>query len=225
GWAAFDQDNVHTLFNEIPFADHGAMLDPPTADVTGRILWMLGRLGYPRTDQRVRRALDFIRREQEADGCWFGRWGVNYIYGAWLVLCGLRSIGEDLQQPYIRKAADWLQAHQNADGGWGETCDSYRQPELRGQGPSTCSQTAWAVMGLVEAGEAASAAARRGLEYLIGQQRPDGSWYEDYFTGTGFPGHFYIRYHMYRQFFPLMALARFRNALAPEPPASQDLSP
>lgn len=214
GWGAFDQDNDHTLFNQIPFADHGAMLDPPTVDVTGRILWMLGRTGFiEKARPHVDRALKFIRSEQEPDGCWFGRWGVNYLYGTWLVLMGLKSIGEDVSQPYIQRAAKWYKKHQNEDGGWGETCDSYIKPELRATGNSTNSQTAWAVMALVEVGEADSDAVKRGVQYLIDQQKEDGSWYEDEFTGTGFPGHFYIRYHMYRQFFPLMALARYRNAL------------
>ncbi len=213
GWAAFDRDNDHALFNEIPFADHGAMLDPPTVDVTGRILWMLGRIGHATDAPRVRRAIDFIYSEQEYDGCWWGRWGVNYIYGTWLVLTGLHAIGEDMTQPRIRKAVEWIKSHQNEDGGWGETCDSYLDPKLRGQGHSTCSQSAWALMALIETGEAESDTAAKGVQYLIEQQLEDGSWYEDYFTGTGFPGHFYIRYHMYRQFFPLMALSRYRTAL------------
>ncbi len=211
GWAAFDQDNDHTLFNEIPFADHGAMLDPPTVDVTGRILWMLGRINPDGNDSMVQRALAFIKSEQETDGCWFGRWGVNYIYGTWLVLTGLRSIGEDPSQAYIRKAADWLKEHQNEDGGWGETCRSYKLPNLRGKGKSTNSQTAWAVMGLMEADAAESPAAKRGAKYLVKHQKKDGSWFEKEFTGTGFPRHFYIKYHLYQIFFPLMALARYRS--------------
>lgn len=213
GWAAFDQDNDHELFNQIPFADHGAMLDPPTVDVTGRILWMLGRINHDVNDPMVQRALQFIKSEQEPDGCWFGRWGVNYIYGTWLVLSGLRSIGEDPSQTYIRKAADWLKEHQNEDGGWGETCRSYEDPKLRGKGKSTNSQTAWAVMGLIEADAAESNAAKRGTQYLVKHQKKDGSWYEDEFTGTGFPRHFYIKYHLYQIFFPLMALARYQNKI------------
>ncbi|MCF8719261.1 squalene--hopene cyclase [Nitrospina gracilis] len=213
GWGAFDQDNDHELFNEIPFADHGAMLDPPTVDVTGRILWMLGRIGHDPKDPRIEHALTFIRDSQEREGCWFGRWGVNYIYGTWLVLMGLSSIGEDMQSPMVRKAVDWLNSRQNADGGWGETCHSYSDYEYAGKGDSTKSQTAWALMALVEAGEVDSEAVRRGVEYLIATQLGNGSWYEDEFTGTGFPEHFYIRYHMYRQFFPLMALARYRHVL------------
>jgi squalene-hopene/tetraprenyl-beta-curcumene cyclase len=211
GWAAFDQDNDHELFNEIPFADHGAMLDPPTVDVTGRILWMLGRINHDVNDPMVQRALAFIKSEQEPDGCWFGRWGVNYIYGTWLVLSGLRSIGEDPSQAYIRKAADWLKEHQNDDGGWGETCRSYELPNLRGKGKSTNSQTAWAVMGLIEADAAESPAAKRGTQYLVKHQKKNGSWFEKEFTGTGFPRHFYIKYDLYQIFFPLMALARYRN--------------
>ncbi len=210
GWGAFDQDNDHRLFNLIPFADHGAMLDAPTVDVTGRVLWLMGRLHTDRNHPQVQKALKFIRGEQEADGCWFGRWGVNYIYGTWLVLCGLQSMNEDMSQPYIRKAVDWMKAHQNEDGGWGETCESYRNPQLRGQGTSTASQTAWALMALMATGEAHSPEAQRGVEFLIRTQLDDGSWHEDHFTGTGFPGHFYIKYHMYAQFFPLMALARYR---------------
>ena len=211
GWAAFDQDNDHELFNQIPFADHGAMLDPPTVDVTGRVLWMLGRINHNPNDPMVQRAIRFIKSEQEDDGCWFGRWGVNYIYGTWLVLTGLRSIGEDPSQAYIRKAAEWLKEHQNEDGGWGETCRTYEEPHLRGKGKSTKSQTAWALMGLMEADATESPAVKRGIDYLIQQQKADGSWYEDQFTGTGFPIHFYIKYHMYLIFFPLMALARYRN--------------
>ncbi len=213
GWGAFDRDNDHELFNEIPFADHGAMLDPPTVDVTGRILWMLGRIGHDPKDPRVEHALTFIRDSQEREGCWFGRWGVNYIYGTWLVLMGLSSIGEDMQSSMVRRAVDWLNSRQNGDGGWGETCYSYSDYEYAGKGDSTKSQTAWALMALVEAGEAQSEVVRRGVEYLITTQQDDGSWYEDEFTGTGFPEHFYIRYHMYRQFFPLMALARYRHVL------------
>ncbi len=211
GWGAFDQDNDHELFNQIPFADHGAMLDPPTVDVTGRILWLLGRIQFDPNDPKVQKALKFIREDQEEDGCWFGRWGVNYIYGTWLVLSGLNSIGEDMSQSYICKAVHWLKNHQNSDGGWGETCESYTDPTLRGQGVSTNSQTAWAVMALTEAGEGESANAKKGIDYLIQNQKQNGSWYEDEFTGTGFPGHFYIKYHMYQQFFPLMALARFKH--------------
>lgn len=213
GWGAFDKDNDHELFNEIPFADHGAMLDPPTVDVTGRILWMLGRIEYERDDPQVQHAIQFIKDSQEREGCWYGRWGVNYIYGTWLVMMGLGSIGEDMSQPMAQKAVNWLKSRQNPDGGWGETCYSYSDYNFAGKGESTKSQTAWALMTLIEAGEAGSAEVRHGIDYLIRTQEDDGSWYEEQFTGTGFPEHFYIRYHMYRQFFPLMALARYRHVL------------
>lgn len=239
GWGAFDQDNDHDLFNEIPFADHGAMLDPPTVDVTGRILWFLGLLRFDREHPQVKRAIDFIKSEQEHDGCWYGRWGVNYIYGTFLVLNGLGSIGEDMTQDVACRAVDWILSHQNGDGGWGETCDSYAKPHLRGQGNSTASQTAWAIMGLLATqmsggdnvrlganGATTSAmgrrldddsvyavALRKGADYLIRHLGDDGSWDESEFTATGFPVHFFIRYHMYRQFFPLMALARYRHAI------------
>ncbi|MFQ5671685.1 MAG: squalene--hopene cyclase [Nitrospinales bacterium] len=213
GWGAFDQDNDLELLNKIPFADHGAMLDPPTADVTGRILWLLGILGYKKEHPQVRRAIAFVKRNQEADGSWYGRWGVNYVYGTFLALTGLRSIGEAMDQAFVRKAVDWLEAHQNEDGGWGETCDTYEDPSLRGAGASTASQTAWAVMGLLTAGQANGEPARRGVEYLIARQNEAGTWWEDQFTGTGFPVHFFIKYHMYQHYFPLMALARYRAAI------------
>ncbi len=214
GWAAFDKDNTLTFLNWIPFADHGAMVDFPTADITGRMLEAMAAFGYDRSDPRARRGIDFIRKTQEADGCWWGRWGVNYIYGTWSVLRGLAGIGEAVSQPYIQKSLQWLKDHQNPDGGWGETCASYKRPELRGKGPSTASQTAWAVMGLIEAGETGSRAVRAGIQYLLDQQQPDGSWEELYFTGTGFPKHFFIRYHDYRNCFPLMALGKYRQAVS-----------
>ena len=237
GWGAFDQDNDHELFNKIPFADHGAMLDPPTVDVTGRILWFLGLLRFKRGHPQVQRAIDFIKSEQEYDGCWFGRWGVNYVYGTFLVLNGLGAIGEDMRQDYVRRAVDWLISRQNPDGGWGETCDSYEKPHLRGMGTSTASQTAWAMLGMLavrmaggdklrldsipvenhsarvdmnDYGREFEAALQTGADYLIRNLGNDGAWDEKEFTATGFPVHFFIRYHMYRQFFPLMALARYR---------------
>ena len=213
GWGAFDQDNDLEILNKIPFADHGAMLDPPTVDVTGRILWLLGILGYKKDHPQVRRAIAFVKRNQEADGSWYGRWGVNYIYGTFLALTGLRSIGEAMDRDFVRKAVDWLEAHQNEDGGWGETCDSYEDPGLRGTGASTASQTAWAILGLLAAGQAEGEPVRRGVEYLIAQQNEAGTWWEDQFTGTGFPVHFFIKYHMYQHYFPLMALARYRTAI------------
>jgi squalene-hopene/tetraprenyl-beta-curcumene cyclase len=214
GWGAFDLNNNKKLLNKIPFADLESMLDPSTCDVTGRALELLGLIGFPRTHRVVRRAMRFIRQHQEGDGAWYGRWGVNYIYGTCHVLCGLRAVGEDMRQPYIRQAVRWFLKQQNANGGWGETCRSYEDPSYRGMGVSTASQTAWALMGLLAAGEARHAAVARGVEFLLQTQTADGSWYEPEFTGTGFPKYFFIKYHMYQHYFPLMALARYRSSLA-----------
>ncbi len=213
GWAAFDRDNTLEVLNEVPFADHKAMLDPPTVDVTGRILWCLGLKGFKPQHPRAARALEFVKSHQEEDGCWWGRWGVNYIYGTFLVLHGLRAMGEAMNQASIRRAVEWLESRQNEDGGWGETCASYEEPSLRGRGPSTYSQTAWALLGLLAAGEATSPAVERGVGFLLRHQDETGTWWEDFFTGTGFPGHFFIKYHMYEHHFPLMALSRYRNAI------------
>ncbi|MCE5242205.1 MAG: squalene--hopene cyclase [Syntrophobacteraceae bacterium] len=213
GWAAFDKDNMMTILNRIPFADTEAMVDPPTADITGRMLEIMGYLGYERSNPIAQRALRFIHENQEPDGSWWGRWGVNYIYGTWSVLRGLVSIGEDPKASYIQAAARWLKDHQNPDGGWGETCESYKRPELRGQGPSTPSQTAWALMGLLACGEEHSREVCAGVQYLLRTQKSDGTWEEIHFTGTGFPKHFYIRYHNYRNCFPLMALGQYLNAI------------
>ena len=213
GWGAFDVNNNKVILNKIPFADHESMLDPSTCDVTGRALELLGLIGFPRTHHIVRRALRFVQNNQEPDGAWYGRWGVNYIYGACHVLCGLRSVNEPMHQPYIRRAVRWLVSHQNPDGGWGETCQSYADPSLRGLGVSTASQTAWALMGLLAAGEARTKAVQRGIDYLLRTQTAEGSWSEPEFTGTGFPKYFFIKYHMYQHYFPLMALARYRQSL------------
>jgi squalene-hopene/tetraprenyl-beta-curcumene cyclase len=212
GWGAFDINNDKKILNKIPFADLEANLDPPTEDVTGRILEMMGQFGFGCEHPLAKGAIRFLKRAQEPDGCWWGRWGVNYIYGTWSVLCGLASIGEDLSLPYVQKAVRWLKEHQNWDGGWGETCDSYGRPELRGTGPSTASQTAWALMGRLAAGEARSPEVTRGIQYLLAHQEEDGSWSEPYFTGTGFPKYFMIRYHNYRNCFPLMALGRYYSS-------------
>ncbi|UCD11773.1 MAG: squalene--hopene cyclase [Nitrospinaceae bacterium] len=212
GWAAFDVENDKEILNEIPFADHKALLDPPTTDVSSRILWALGNLGFSREHPKVRKAIDFVKRNQETDGCWWGRWGVNYIYGTFLALNGLRSIGENMDDEFSQKAARWLMDHQNEDGGWGETCESYSNPALRGQGASTASQTAWAILGLVAAGKAGEESTARGVSHLIDRQNESDTWWEPEFTGTGFPEHFYIKYHMYQHFFPLMALSRYRSA-------------
>ena len=217
GWGAFDLNNDKQVLNEVPFADHKALLDPPTVDVTSRILWMLAKWGFKKEHPQVQRAIEFVKQRQEIDGCWFGRWGVNYIYGTFLALNGLCAIGENMKTPFIKKAVRWLEDHQNEDGGWGETCQSYKEPSLRGRGQSTASQTAWALMGLIAADEAQTLVAEHGAQYLIETQKEtgdfSGSWWEDEFTGTGFPIHFFIKYHMYQHFFPLMALSRYRRYL------------
>ncbi|MGH9568416.1 MAG: squalene--hopene cyclase, partial [Candidatus Angelobacter sp.] len=197
------------VFQHIPFADHNAMLDPPTADITSRVLEMLAAYGYTRDDARVKKAIKFILNEQESDGSWFGRWGVNYIYGTMLALRSLQAIGVDHHEPYVQQGAEWLRMVQNANGGWGETCGSYDNPTTRGIGPSTPSQTAWAIMGLLAAGDTRSESVQRGILYLLDNQQLDGSWAEDQYTGTGFPRVFYLAYHLYRTYFPLIALSTY----------------
>ncbi len=209
GWASFDVDNDRMIFTQIPFADHNAMLDPPTADITARVLEALSHYDFTPEEPRIRRAIEFIRRDQEPEGCWFGRWGVNYVYGTWQVLKGLNTIGEDMSQEWIRKGVEWLLAVQNPDGGWGESCDSYTDPTIKGRGPSTPSQTGWALMGLMAGGEGDSDAVHRGVAFLARNQNPDGSWDEPWFTGTGFPRVFYLRYHLYRIYFPVWALGAY----------------
>lgn len=211
GWGAFDADNTAYHLNHIPFADHGALLDPPSADVTARCLGMLAQLGANRHDPAVAAAIAFLLREQEDDGSWFGRWGTNYIYGTWSVLAGLNAIGFGRDYTPIARAVDWLLARQRDDGGWGESGESYwRERKDKPFETSTPSQTAWAVLGLMAAGEANHPAVARGIEYLAEAQRPDGSWSESHFTAVGFPRVFYLRYHGYAQIFPVWALARFR---------------
>jgi len=214
GWAAFDKDNTKHVLNKIPFADLEALIDPPTADLTGRMLELMGNFKYPQSHPAAARALEFIKQEQEPEGPWFGRWGVNYFYGTWSVLCGLQAIGEDMTQPYIKKAVNWLKSKQNLDGGWGEVCESYLDRSLMGCGASTASQTAWVLLALFAAGEAGSNAAARGVEYLLATQKQDGTWDEDAFTGTGFPKYFMIKYHIYRNCFPLTALGKYRRLTA-----------
>jgi squalene-hopene/tetraprenyl-beta-curcumene cyclase len=211
GWGAFDKDNTKHLLNKIPFADLEALIDPPTADLTGRMLELMGMFGYPKTHPAAVRALDFLKKNQEPEGSWWGRWGVNYIYGTWSVLTGLAAIGEDLSQPYIKRAVNWIKSRQNLDGGWGETCESYHDPSLAGIGESTPSQTGWALLALMAAGEAHSSTAARGIQYLLSTQKPDGTWDEDNYTGTGFPKFFMIKYHIYRNCFPLSALGTYRS--------------
>ncbi|MDE2766006.1 MAG: squalene--hopene cyclase [Chloroflexota bacterium] len=237
GWAAFDKDNDSPLLARLPFSDFGEVLDPPTVDVTAHILEMYGRLGIKNT-KPVRRGLAYVKRHQEPDGSWFGRWGVNYVYGAGAVLPALEALGEDMSKPYVRRAVDWLLDHQNPDGGWGESCASYVDPSLKGRGESTASQTAWALIGLIAAGRTHTGVARHGVEYLANTQREDGTWDEPHFTACGFPGYgvgnrpdelrpvgdpnwqgqelgaaFMINYHLYRNYFPLWALGRYARAL------------
>ena len=213
GWGAFDADNEYYYLNYIPFADHGALLDPPTADVSARCISFLGQI-EPHDDQAFARGVDYLLREQEADGSWFGRWGTNYIYGTWSALCALQRAGVKPDAPAMRRAVAWLLSKQRADGGWGEDGGSYWASEPRGDGKeSTASQTAWAVLGLIAAGEGAHPAVARGVGFLIATQRPHGLWDEEWFTAVGFPRVFYLRYHGYRAYFPLWALARYRNAL------------
>jgi len=209
GWAAFDADNDREILTRVPFADHNAMIDPPTADITARVLEMFGRLGMSTKDPAFERALKFVWEEQETDHCWYGRWGVNYLYGTWQVLVGLTEFGISPEDSRLQAAARWLKEKQQTDGGWGETAQTYDDPSLRGTGPTTPSQTAWAILGLIAAGEGHSNAVRRGVEFLIKRQTKEGTWDEPEFTGTGFPRVFYLRYHLYRHYFPLMALGRY----------------
>ena len=212
GWAAFDADNMYYYLNNIPFADHGALLDPPTEDVTARCVSMLAQLGEAKNSAEVADAIEYLRRIQMPEGSWYGRWGVNYIYGTWSVLCALNAAGVDRNDPMIRKAVDWLVSIQNDDGGWGEDAASYKL-EYHGyeKSGSAASQTAWALLGLMAAGAIDHVAVKRGVAYLAESQGPDGFWAEENYTGTGFPRVFYLRYHGYAKFFPLWALARYRN--------------
>jgi squalene-hopene/tetraprenyl-beta-curcumene cyclase len=237
-WAAFDKDNTEPLIKLIPFCDFGEAIDPPSVDVTAHIVEALGCLGHDMSDPQIARAVDYLRKEQEADGSWFGRWGVNHIYGTAAVLPALEKIGENMNSLYVVKAAEWLVSKQNEDGGWGETCASYMDESLRGVGPSTPSQTGWALMALLATGGYQDSIAR-GIRYLSSTQTADGSWDEAHYTGTGFPGYgggartnlkagetlkqgrelsrgFMLRYHMYRHYFPLMALGRARDHFAPK---------
>src|SRR6266508_2256246 len=214
GWAAFDADNTSTLPLQLPFCDFGAVTDPPSADVTAHVIEMLAVAGLGRSPV-TRRGLDWLLREQERDGSWFGRWGANHVYGVGAVLPALVAAGMDPRHGAIRRAVRWLVEHQNQDGGWGEDLRSYVDRQWRGRGASTASQTAWALLALLAAGERDSQAAARGVAYLAATQASDGSWDEPYYTGTGFPGDFYINYHLYRQVFPVMALGRYVNRTGP----------
>ena len=224
GWGAFDKDNTRAFLARIPFADHNAIIDPPTPDITGRVLEFLGFVGYDTSFPCTRAAVDFLRRTQETDGSWAGRWGVNYLYGTWQVLRGLQAIGCELDSPFVRRAVDWLIAVQLPSGGWGETCATYNDPSLKGQGPATPSQTAWALMGLLAAGQGETPAVARGIRYLLATQRADGTWEETQCTGTGFPGVYYLTYGLYRAYFPLMALGLFRRLNGPQTPCGSESS-
>ncbi|MEM9266910.1 MAG: squalene--hopene cyclase [Cyanobacteria bacterium P01_F01_bin.13] len=225
GWAAFDINNDQDWLNAIPYGDLKAMIDPSTADITGRVLEMHGRLASDDelahsyaadlTEQRIARGLAFLLQEQESDGSWIGRWGVNYIYGTGQALSALALLAPQCCQKQIKQGITWLVNCQNADGGWGETCRSYDDPKLKGKGPSTASQTAWALLGLLDAALCLDADAQKtvqaGVQYLLKTQKEDGTWKESEFTGTGFPQHFYLRYHLYCQYFPMMAVGRYRQ--------------
>ncbi len=214
GWGAFNADNTHFVLQHIPFADHGALLDPPSADVSARCIGMLAQLGYDSTHPVVARGLEYLKREQEDDGSWFGRWGNNYVYGTWSVLCALNAVGEDMDAPYIRKSVDWLKARQGDDGGWGEDCASYWQHRRDEVKISTPSQTSWAVLGLMAVGDVGCDSVRRGIDYLLDAPIENGKWKEEYFNAVGFPRVFYLRYHGYSAYFPLWTLARYRNLSA-----------
>jgi squalene-hopene/tetraprenyl-beta-curcumene cyclase len=215
GWGAFDADNMRQLCRKLPFCDFGEVIDPPSADVTAHVLEMLA--GDPLADPSlVAGAIDWLTEAQEPDGCWFGRWGSNYVYGTGAAVPALVRAGVAVADPRIRRAVAWLEGHQGDDGGWGEDMRSYREPSLRGRGPSTASQTAWALLALLAAGEHGSDATRAGVRYLIDTQRADGTWDEPWYTGTGFPGDFYINYHLYRLVFPISALGRFVRCSPPE---------
>jgi squalene-hopene/tetraprenyl-beta-curcumene cyclase len=221
GFAAFDRNNTHYHINHIPFADHGAMLDPPTEDVSGRVLACLGVLKREQDRAAIRRCIGYLKRIQRPDGSYWGRWGTNYIYGTWSVLAGLALVGEDLDQPWVRKSIDWLKAMQHADGGWGETNDSFEQPELAGTngGVSTAHSTAWALLGLMAVGEHRSETVRRGIQWLLQDQQEAGEhlaglWYHPSYNAPGFPRVFYLKYHGYTAYFPLWALTRYRQLTA-----------
>lgn len=210
GWGAFDVDNNKEILNNIPFADHNALLDPSCADITGRVLEMLAYFGYDKTYSPAERAIKYLLGQQESDGSWYGRWGVNYIYGTWQAVTGLAQIGIPLNDPSIQRGVEWLLNHQQNDGGWGETCETYDDPRLKGSGPSTPSQTAWGLMGLLQGGIPVDhPSVEKAVTYLLNLQNDDGSWDESDFTGTGFPKVFYLRYTGYRQYFPLMALGLY----------------
>ncbi len=208
GWAAFDVDNTWEILKHVPFADHNAMLDPTCADITGRALEALAANGFDRSHPACQRAIEYLIRTQEADGSWYGRWGVAYLYGTCFALRGLRAMNEDDHEPHIQRANEWVRSLQNADGGWGESCESYDRNRFVGA-QSTPTQTAWALMALMAGGDTYSSSVQNGIDYLTRTQQDDGGWLEELATGTGFPKVFYLNYHCYRLYFPLMALATF----------------
>ncbi len=206
GWSSFDKDTDKKILCQVPYADHNAMLDPSAPDITGRVLEMLGAIGFDCRHPAAERAIQFLKQDQELDGAWFGRWGVSYIYGTCFVLRGLAAIGVDMREGYCLRAAEWLRSCQNPDGGWGESCDTYDNPDLRGMGPSTAAQTAWALLGLFATDDYSTGSVERGIRYLVEHQK-DGAWQDGTFTGTGFPRVFYLKYHMYSVYFPIQALS------------------
>ena len=211
GWAAFDRNNNQQILRNVPYADFMTPLDPTSPDVTAHAIELIAKLDP--TDRSVRRGIEYLKRAQELDGSWFGRWGVNYLYGTGLVLVSLKTAGENMDQPWISKAVYWLETNQNKDGGWGETCETYLDPSMKCKGPSTASQTAWSLMGLIASGKQFGTAVTKGIRYLLQNQNDNGSWSEDAFTGTGFPKAFYLRYDLYRIYFPLLALGLYKNSL------------
>jgi squalene-hopene/tetraprenyl-beta-curcumene cyclase len=213
GWAAFDADNNWAILNAVPFADHNAMLDPTCPDITGRVLEALCAYGLERDHPAIRRGVEYLVCAQNDDGSWYGRWGVDYIYGTFLALRGLQAAGESDREAHVLCAGEWLRSVQNADGGWGESCASYDNNSFT-SAPSAASQTAWAILGLIASGDTASSSVGNGVEFLLGRQREDGTWEEDLATGTGFPLVFYLTYHLYRNSFPLLALSVFLGARA-----------
>ncbi|HTG44517.1 MAG TPA: squalene--hopene cyclase [Verrucomicrobiae bacterium] len=225
GWAAFDKDCTKGLLEKVPFADHNAMLDPECADITARILELLGYEDFSIEHPQVEKAIEYLKGEQEEDGSWYGRWGVNYIYGTWQALRGLNALKWNMQEPWLLQARAWLESVQHEDGGWGERCNTYDDPVFKGQGPSTASQTAWAVMGLCTFGEPNRPSLIRGIDYLTRAQNRDGSWTEHEITGTGFPKVFYLKYDMYRNSWPLLALAAYRKLVTEKAPQSNGHSP
>ncbi len=216
GWAAFDKTKDRPILEKIPFADHNAMQDPSCPDIAGRVLECLGHCGFTESHPVVMRAIKYIRREQDESGAWWGRWGVNYVYGTWQVLTGLRAVGQDMSSEYVRRAVDWLRSVQKSDGSFGESCDSYEDSSLKGKGESTASQTAWGAMALMAAVDANDPAVKWAINWLLEHQGTDGNWEEQFYTGTGFPKVFYLKYHLYRLYFPVTAMGRYTRRAGEE---------